>query len=75
MELTADFPYTEHYSDFLKVEIIPTDTPLFCVLGSIIAAGALWITVASVRNVAQSRNNTHHESLRQMAAEKKQLEA
>jgi hypothetical protein len=43
--------------------------------GSIIVAGALWITVASVRNRAQSRNNKNDETLRQMAVEKEQLEA
>jgi hypothetical protein len=44
------------------------------VLGSIIAASALWITVASERNVPQSWNNKHDETLRQIAVEKEQLE-
>jgi hypothetical protein len=53
-------------------ELLLTD---FSVLGSIIAHGALWNTVARVRNVPQSRNKKHDETLRQMAVEEEQLEA
>jgi hypothetical protein len=88
VKLTAEIPDTQNYREFpdlvgpqieipeLLMAMLEHDLPLIvlCILGTIIAVYALWITVASMRNEIQSRNETNDEILQQILKEKEIVE-